>query len=166
MEKRWLCERWWNSMKTLPTAGVAVGHLLIFHNVARSISILFLLPFLVFDGTTVGALLFFFSSFLFTRQRNCDTVLIRSFPVTQCEVQCAGANSGTKWRHLVFGSQLFSSIPFLVFHCKLVNVTCSCFSCPLGVTGPHILDLYRVPCQVGAVPQGTSRGRSSVFFFF
>lgn len=113
-----------------------------------------------------GGFIIFFSSFLFTRQRNCDTVLIRSFPVTQCEVQCAGANSGTKWRHLVFGSQLFSSIPFLVFHCKLVNVTCSCFSCPLGVTGPHILDLYRVPCQVGAVPQGTSRGRSSVLFFF
>lgn len=56
MEKRWLCERWWNSMKTLPTAGVAVSHLLIFHIVARSISLLFLLPFLVFDGTTASFL--------------------------------------------------------------------------------------------------------------
>lgn len=47
-------------METLPTAGVAVGHLLIFHIVARNISLLFLLPFLVFDGTTAGASFFFF----------------------------------------------------------------------------------------------------------
>lgn len=86
-----LMELW---MKTLPTAGVAVGHLLIFHIVARSISLLFLLVFLVFDGTIAGVS--FFSAFCLrdSLQRNCDSVLIRSFLVTQWRASVGGPVCG------------------------------------------------------------------------
>lgn len=164
MEKRCLRERWWNSewklflllVSLLPPVDISYCCKKHFSFILAGVSgvcrddcsaSFFFLQYFVYETVCKGTVTRFWSG---------DAV-------TGCSggrgVQCVGANGGTKRRRPVFGSQLFFLLFFLLFFwCKLVNLTCSCFSWPLGVTGSHTLDLYRVLRQVGAVPQGTIRG--------
>lgn len=83
-----------------------------------------------------GFTFIFFPSFCLrdSQTRNCESVLIRIF---------SSGRSSVREPTVQLNHSFQSFLDFMFFKRKLVHLACSCFSRPLGVTGPHTLDLCR-----------------------